>query len=54
MQITYVINADSAIRAQDIARSRALAEGWAAVTGVFTTALDMHTYEVRLFVTGRR
>jgi hypothetical protein len=54
MQITYVIDADSALRAQDIARSRALADGWTQVSGVFTTALGVRTYEVRMIVSGGR
>jgi hypothetical protein len=53
MEISYVINADSAIRAQSIARSRAMADGWSSVLGSTRRAFDMWTYEVRLTVAGR-
>ncbi len=52
MTVTYYVSADSAMRAVDIARSRAMAEGWSSVTVVRTDTLGPRDYEVHCLVSG--
>lgn len=51
MITSYTVNADSAPRAADIARSRAKADGWSQVTVTNTIAKSPREYTVTCTVT---
>lgn len=50
MNVTYTVNADTILRAVDIAKQRASAEGWVTTTVVRTQQKGPREYEVHLVV----
>lgn len=50
MNVTYQVTADTILRAVDIAKQRASAEGWVVTTVVRTQQTGPREYEVHLVV----